>query len=348
MKKKVGVFFNAGLGNSIVLVPLIKKLKREGNVDITAIFTDTFNADLLFSDQPNLIDHTIILRSNASVLKLLFKIKTFDLVFLDFFASTKKNLFIAKALSKEISAFKKEHIDPEFLNKRKDIHLVQATAQQHTALVNLTLWPSLSQQLSIEDFQLKKPENNLQEKFKIREPYICVQVGSGNSRTPYKTWAPENWKEIILHLTNHYATYQIVLIGDDSEKNILDDFPSQKGILNLLGKTSIEDLKSILSRATLFIGHDSGPMHISVCYNVPTLTIWGGSSWHLYGYHNMAPKKHKIVGNKLDCWPCNAWINPNTKRVSDPLQCPDFKCITHISTKQVIEVLDKTMKELND
>ena len=99
----------------------------------------------------------------------------------------------------------------------------------------------------------------------------------------------------------------------------------------MLAETFYNHLKVMaVHQSQFYIGLDSGLMHIAVALNKPTFTVWGASNPILYGYEWIDPKKHKIVSLNLKCAPCSAWINPNTSRVTNPLECPDFKCIRDI------------------
>jgi ADP-heptose:LPS heptosyltransferase len=96
----------------------------------------------------------------------------------------------------------------------------------------------------------------------------------------------------------------------------------------------------IIYNSKYYIGLDSGLMHIAVALNKPTFTIFGASNPKLYGYGWMG-EKHKMISLNLSCSPCSSWLNANTSRVSNPNQCPDFKCIKGISIELVTKELDK-------
>jgi ADP-heptose:LPS heptosyltransferase len=69
----------------------------------------------------------------------------------------------------------------------------------------------------------------------------------------------------------------------------------------LVGRTSLRDVIGILARATITVGPDSGPMHISSAVGTPVVSLWGATSplrsapW---GSENL------IVRGDVPCAPC--------------------------------------------
>ena len=106
-------------------------------------------------------------------------------------------------------------------------------------------------------------------------------------------------------------------------------------VYSLIGKTSIQEVLSIIKNSVLFVGLDSGLMHIAVSLNIPTFTIWGPSDFNLYGYEKINSDKHEIIYKNIYCRPCNSWIAPNTKRISKPEDCPDFRCMKELKPDEV-------------
>ena len=49
-------------------------------------------------------------------------------------------------------------------------------------------------------------------------------------------------------------------------------------VTNLAGRTSLRDVIGVLSRATVAVGPDSGPMHIAAAVGTPVVSLWGATS----------------------------------------------------------------------
>lgn len=88
---------------------------------------------------------------------------------------------------------------------------------------------------------------------------------------------------------------------DEKQKSLGITRSFEKGVYNLVGKTTLGQLAGILSISDLFIGVDSAGLHISAAVGTPTVSIFGPSS-----AISWAPRgdRHQIVTNKMDCVPC--------------------------------------------
>ncbi len=71
----------------------------------------------------------------------------------------------------------------------------------------------------------------------------------------------------------------IVIVGtevnDPALGTLKKDLPDNVSIWDLTGKTNLDELAWILSRAKVFLGRDSGPAHIAAAMGCPTVTIMG-------------------------------------------------------------------------
>jgi heptosyltransferase-2 len=77
-------------------------------------------------------------------------------------------------------------------------------------------------------------------------------------------------------------------------------------MLNLAGRTNIHETAALLERCDLFVGNDSGPMHIAALMGVPVVAIFGPSNSRAWGPYTppMEQSKHRIVALDLPCMPC--------------------------------------------
>jgi GT2 family glycosyltransferase len=70
--------------------------------------------------------------------------------------------------------------------------------------------------------------------------------------------------------------YQVVLIGAGDQSS------SSKELAKLCahdftGKTSLEDIFSLIQKASLFVGMDSGPLHVAQLFKVPSFIVFGAT-----------------------------------------------------------------------
>jgi ADP-heptose:LPS heptosyltransferase len=108
-----------------------------------------------------------------------------------------------------------------------------------------------------------------------RTNFLAVSVGT---KVPVKDWGEENWGNLLTLLAREMRDATLVLLGSADEWKRSEKL-SQRwrgGCTNCCGKIPPRISAAILEHCRLFIGHDSGPMHLSSVVGVPTLGLF---SW---------------------------------------------------------------------
>lgn len=329
------VFISSGIGNAILLVPLIKALRELGHVD--AISTSPFKSHEVYNGyEEDLFDSVIEMEGGVSWVKYSTRFrKPYDVVYLDYFASTRKNLTLARMLGREVRT---NHIPdgyPGLLKRR--IKVTEPIRDVHEGVQYLSLLDQANAgvKLSNEHYELKPKTIER----KLEGDYITLQPGSGNNIAPWKCWPFDNWITVIKWISIQYPSLRMIVLGDESESEMIDQIGSIENVEILIGETSIAELPAIIGNAKLHIGQDSSMLHIAGTTRTPTVTVWGGSDPDLYGWSKIDPSKHITIHQKLDCHPCSRWIEPNTSKVEFPGMCPDFKCLQMIEPTEVQEAI---------
>ncbi|MBI4178194.1 glycosyltransferase family 9 protein [bacterium] len=108
------------------------------------------------------------------------------------------------------------------------------------------------------------------------EKYFGVHIGAGWSA---KCWPGEKWLQLIPRLHRDLG-WRPVLIGTDFERDrcFKSGLGNLRGIaLDFCGRPLMESARA-LSRCGLFIGSDSGPLHMASALNVPAVALFGETS----------------------------------------------------------------------
>jgi ADP-heptose:LPS heptosyltransferase len=107
--------------------------------------------------------------------------------------------------------------------------------------------------------------------------YISLSVGS---KLFVKDWGEANWTSFMAELVKIASGYKLLFIGssDESERceKLLNAWPN--GGVNLCGLLTPRESATALSMTKLFIGHDSGPMHLASSVGIPTIAIFASRS----------------------------------------------------------------------
>lgn len=156
-----------------------------------------------------------------------------------------------------------------------------------------------------------------------KRPGPVVIIHPGASRRE-KIWAPQKFSALIEKLQREYKA-RVVIVGEKAELDIGQKIISvlkEKPVL-AMGMTTLGKLTALISEADLFIGNESGPMHIAASLSIPTIAIMSGVP-SLYGPYKT---KHRVVQKKLPCW--HPWI--------EHCYCPgnSYQCLREIEVEDV-------------
>lgn len=169
-------------------------------------------------------------------------------------------------------------------------------------------------------------ENNVQ----IQDKLIGFNVGSASAT---KRWLPERFAAVSDYVAK--KGYKPVFFGSAGELDMVKQTLSSmqtKDYLIATGRLSIGGLVAALSRLTLFVTNDSGPMHIAISQNVPIVALYGPSKPDLYGPYRA--QRALVVRAVPPCDGCQ----DRMKHV-----CPSMKCMNNISVQQVNEAVDRLL-----
>jgi heptosyltransferase III len=85
-----------------------------------------------------------------------------------------------------------------------------------------------------------------------------------------KTWPRENFLAVAKHLDADLGMEPVFIAGANEDLSGFSEYRCFQG-------APIEELKSLLAGAALFIGNDSGPAHIAAAFGCPVVVLWGAS-----------------------------------------------------------------------
>ncbi|MDE2820056.1 MAG: WecB/TagA/CpsF family glycosyltransferase [Chloroflexota bacterium] len=161
-------------------------------------------------------------------------------------------------------------------------------------------------------------------------PIVVMHAGSGGY-SKARRWPPRRFAEVADQLKSRYKAH-IVLVGQSGDDSLeaarLMDFE----VLNLVGKTTLPQLADVLRRADLFIGADSGVMHLAAAAGAPVLSIFGPSNheaWQPWTVDGRA----SIQRSGVACSPCSYVGHSIGARDG----CAARTCMKLVTSRQVFE-----------
>ena len=146
-----------------------------------------------------------------------------------------------------------------------------------------------------------------------------------SARWPTKMWPAASFADVADRLQQD-GSGPVVMIGGPDERA---DVARVNGMMttpaiDLAGATTVGLLPALLSRASLLITNDSGPMHIAAAVGTPVVALFGPTSAVRTGPYGVG---HGVLTGKVPCSPCFSRTCHNTL----PLEC-----LRSVSSEQVL------------
>ena len=101
-----------------------------------------------------------------------------------------------------------------------------------------------------------------------------------------KVWPIERYSKLIMKLKNNKYLINplFIIVAPIEESKFAKKLLKLKNvkILNLIGKTNLGEIFLIMKECSLFIGNDSGLMHLAAASGIPTVGLFGPSNSKKY------------------------------------------------------------------
>jgi heptosyltransferase III len=130
-----------------------------------------------------------------------------------------------------------------------------------------------------------------------------IACGPG-TKMQAKDWGRENWKELLARASRQWRGYGLVLVGAREDTEVSDYAAAgwQGPVLNLCGRLTPRETAAVLQHTELFLGPDSGPMHLAAIGGVPCAIAFAAREAR--GRWFPAGQGHSIVYHQVECEGC--------------------------------------------
>jgi lipopolysaccharide heptosyltransferase I len=157
-------------------------------------------------------------------------------------------------------------------------------------------------------------------------PIIIIHPGTSKFGS-YKQWPPLNYASLADMILDTYEA-NVVFTWGPYEFGVVKEIVEKMKhkALPACETRSIKQLIELIRHASLFIGGDTGPLHIASILDIPVVGIYGPKDPAIYGPYN---GKAIVIKKDVPCSPCR-------KRT-----CSDPKCMTSIPPEDVFRGVEK-------
>jgi ADP-heptose:LPS heptosyltransferase len=131
--------------------------------------------------------------------------------------------------------------------------------------------------------------------------FAIMNPGAG---WPSKIWPAERYGELASYLSRKHGLRSIAAWGLPAESDLAEAIVSTSdGDALLAPPTTMLELAALCRRAALFVGSDTGPMHLAVAVGTPTISMHGPSraDWcGAYGPQNIRMQIRYEAGSSME------------------------------------------------
>jgi ADP-heptose:LPS heptosyltransferase len=172
-----------------------------------------------------------------------------------------------------------------------------------------------------------------------RDRIVVMHVSAGN---PFRRWPPEHFARVAAELARRDASRRIIITSGPSESDAADAIATTAqhlagdaaaGIVRC-GEFDLSELRALVARAALFVGGDSGPLHVAATTETPIVGLFGPTlAARSAPWRDPDLPFEAVEPGVLPCRPCN-------QRTCTP---GDFRCLTSISTDRVADAAERML-----
>ena len=137
------------------------------------------------------------------------------------------------------------------------------------------------------DIPLSEAEEHFAAQFLNPEKLlILISPCSSNRKRNFRNWSIDNYIQIIKYLESKNC--KVIITGGKTklEDNYGKELSKTTKCINLIDKTSLKQLAALIKVSDLVICPDSGPAHISTCFNTPVIGLYATSNPDRTGPYN--------------------------------------------------------------
>jgi len=151
---------------------------------------------------------------------------------------------------------------------------------------------------------------------------IGLQVGASS---PQKCW-PIHKIVVFIEELSKIPNVQVILFGDKTDRERLNPYLPKipPKVINTVGELSLRQLIPLIKKCHLFVGADTGPLHLAVALGLPVVALYGADDPKWTGPYGSS---HRIHYKKISCSPCN----------KTPICQGRYDCLEAIEVDEVME-----------
>jgi ADP-heptose:LPS heptosyltransferase len=173
-----------------------------------------------------------------------------------------------------------------------------------------------------------------------RESMLAVHPGSG-AFSLARRWPARRFATVARMLAAEHGLRPLVIQGPAAEEQMLArSVAVAGGGLDIIGPAPTPGaLVAFLSQVRLFVGNESGVMHLAVAAGAPIVAVFGPTNECAWGPYPLTSPAHAIVRESLACSPCVH----RGHSLGTPAGCEARTCLDLIEPRTVVGAAERVL-----
>ena len=140
-------------------------------------------------------------------------------------------------------------------------------------------------------------------------PVIAMCLGT---KVQANDWGEANWRALLDRLAEMFPECALAITGAPDDRAASERVSlgwreraaaGESGpVIDLCGQLKPRESAAVFERAKVYVGHDSGPMHLASAVGTPCVAVFSGRGkpkrWFPYG------EGHRVLYHRVSCWGC--------------------------------------------
>jgi len=168
---------------------------------------------------------------------------------------------------------------------------------------------------------------------------VVIHVSAGN---PFRRWPAESFEALVVTLARRDPSRRIILTSGPSDARAASAIADRSrqtlgslaGAVPEIGEFDLAELRALVARAAVYIGGDSGPLHIAGTTTTPIVALFGPTlAQRSMPWRDPRWFAEAVEAGPLECRPCRL-------RECVP---GDFRCLTRITAEEVAAAAERAI-----
>jgi ADP-heptose:LPS heptosyltransferase len=165
-----------------------------------------------------------------------------------------------------------------------------------------------------------------------------MHVSAGN---PFRRWPPDHFAAVAAGLAGEDPARRIIISSGPSDRAAADAIAQAAqgrageaaGRIVRCGDFDLSELRALVARSSLYIGGDSGPLHVAATTGVPIVALFGPTLPERSMPWRTGAQALAVDAGPLPCRPCH-------QRHCVP---GDFRCLTRVDPARVLDAAQRLL-----